>query len=31
MKQECLKIRGLLKKFGAKTAVKGANMTMYNG
>lgn len=27
----CLKIRGLVKKFGNKTAVDGVNLTMYNG
>jgi ABC-2 type transport system ATP-binding protein len=24
-------VRGLVKKFGEKTAVKGVDMTMYNG
>ena len=28
---ECLKIRGLVKTFGEKTAVNGTSMTMYNG
>ena len=27
----CLKVRGLVKKFGSKTAVAGTNLTMYNG
>jgi hypothetical protein len=27
----CLKVRGLVKKFGNKTAVSGTNLTMYNG
>jgi ATP-binding cassette subfamily A (ABC1) protein 3 len=27
----CLKVRGLVKKFGEKTAVSGTSMTMYNG
>ena len=27
----CLKVRGLVKKFGNKTAVGGTNLTMYNG
>ena len=27
----CLKIRGLVKKFGDKVAVNGTSMTMYNG
>jgi len=26
-----LKVRGLVKKFGPKTAVDGVNLTMYNG
>ena len=29
--KECLFVRGLVKKFGDKTAVNGTNMTMYNG
>lgn len=28
---ECLKVRGLVKKFGPKTAVNNTNLTMYNG
>ena len=28
---ECLKVRGLVKKFGEKTAVNGTNLTMYKG
>lgn len=28
---ECLKVRGLVRKFGPKTAVAGVNLTMYNG
>ena len=28
---ECLKVRGLVKKFGDKTAVNNVNMTMYSG
>jgi ATP-binding cassette subfamily A (ABC1) protein 3 len=28
---ECLKVRGLVKKFGSKTAVNGTSLTMYNG
>ena len=27
----CLKVRGLVKKYGTKTAVAGTNLTMYNG
>ena len=27
----CLKIRGLVKKFGDKTAVSNVNLTMYQG
>ena len=28
---DCLKVRGLVKKFGPKTAVNGTSLTMYNG
>lgn len=28
---ECLKVRGLVKKFGPKTAVDKVNLTMYRG
>jgi hypothetical protein len=28
---ECLKIRGLVKRFGDNVAVKGTSMTMYSG
>ena len=28
---ECLKVRGLVKAFGEFHAVKGTNLTMYNG
>jgi ATP-binding cassette subfamily A (ABC1) protein 3 len=28
---KCLKVRGLVKKFGNKTAVKGTSLTMYQG
>lgn len=28
---ECLKVRGLVKKFGEKVAVSGTNLTMYKG
>jgi len=29
--EQCLKVRGLTKKFGQKTAVNGVNLTMYSG
>lgn len=29
--EQCLKVRGLTKKFGQKTAVDGVNLTMYSG
>jgi len=29
--KECLQVRGLVKKFGEKTAVNGTSLTMYNG
>jgi hypothetical protein len=29
--KECMIVRGLVKKFGEKTAVNGTNLTMYNG
>lgn len=29
--KDCLLVRGLVKKFGEKTAVNGTNLTMYNG
>lgn len=29
--KQCFKVRGLKKKFGEKEAVKGVNLTMYQG
>lgn len=31
MEKGCLKVRGLVKKFGEKAAVNGTNLTMYSG